>query len=58
MSAQRRVGFPVLAGIIALVSVGTESPLHGAGPLAEAPAPALVPYFPYSAPYEDVRLKP
>jgi len=32
--------------------------IRGVGPRVEEPALALVPYFPYSAPYEDVRLKP
>jgi peptide/nickel transport system substrate-binding protein len=31
--------------------------IRGVGPRMEEPALALVPYFPYSAPYEDVRLK-
>ena len=28
------------------------------GPRVEEPALALIPFHPYSAPYEDVRLKP
>jgi len=31
--------------------------IRGVGPRVEEPALALIPYFPYSAPYEDVRLK-
>jgi peptide/nickel transport system substrate-binding protein len=32
--------------------------IRGVGPRVEEPALALIPAFPYSAPYEDVRLKP
>ena len=32
--------------------------IRGVGPRAEEPALALIPSYPYSAPYEDVRLKP
>ncbi len=32
--------------------------IRGVGPRVEEPALALIPSFPYSAPYEDVRLKP
>jgi peptide/nickel transport system substrate-binding protein len=32
--------------------------IRGVGPRAEEPALSLIPSFPYSAPYEDVRLKP
>jgi len=32
--------------------------IRGVGPRVEEPGLALIPYFPYSAPYEDVRLKP
>lgn len=32
--------------------------IRGVGPRVEEPALSLVPAFPYSAPYEDVRLKP
>lgn len=31
--------------------------IRGVGPRVEEPALNLIPYFPYSAPYEDVRLK-
>jgi peptide/nickel transport system substrate-binding protein len=31
--------------------------IRGVGPRMEEPALSLIPYFPYSAPYEDVRLK-
>jgi peptide/nickel transport system substrate-binding protein len=32
--------------------------IRGVGPRVQEPALALIPAFPYSAPYEDVRLKP
>jgi ABC-type transport system substrate-binding protein len=32
--------------------------IRGVGPRVEEPALSLIPAFPYSAPYEDVRLKP
>ena len=32
--------------------------IRGVGPRIEEPALTLIPYFPYSAPYDDVRLKP
>ena len=32
--------------------------IRGVGPRVEEPALSLIPSFPYSAPYEDVRLKP
>jgi peptide/nickel transport system substrate-binding protein len=32
--------------------------IRGVGPRVEEPALTLIPSFPYSAPYEDVRLKP
>ena len=32
--------------------------IRGVGPRVDEPALALIPAFPYSAPYEDVRLKP
>jgi peptide/nickel transport system substrate-binding protein len=32
--------------------------IRGVGPRVEEPALSLIPFFPYSAPYEDVRLKP
>ena len=32
--------------------------IRGVGPRVEEPALALIPAFPYSAPYEEVRLKP
>ena len=32
--------------------------IRGVGPRVEEPGLALIPYFPYSAPYEDLRLKP
>ena len=32
--------------------------IRGVGPRVEEPALALIPFHPYSAPYEDVRLKP
>ena|GEM_PF-1951709 len=32
--------------------------IRGVGPRVEEPALTLIPAFPYSAPYEDVRLKP
>ncbi|HKZ06251.1 MAG TPA: ABC transporter substrate-binding protein, partial [Methylomirabilota bacterium] len=32
--------------------------IRGVGPRVEEPALSLIPYFPYSAPYEELRLKP
>ncbi len=32
--------------------------IRGVGPRVDEPGLALIPYYPYSAPYEDVRLKP
>jgi peptide/nickel transport system substrate-binding protein len=32
--------------------------IRGVGPRVEEPALALIPFYPYSAPYEDLRLKP
>ena len=32
--------------------------IRGVGPRVDEPALALIPYFPYSAPYEELRLKP
>jgi hypothetical protein len=32
--------------------------IRGVGPRVDEPAFALIPYFPYSAPYEELRLKP
>jgi peptide/nickel transport system substrate-binding protein len=32
--------------------------IRGVGPRVEEAALSLIPFFPYSAPYEDVRLKP
>jgi peptide/nickel transport system substrate-binding protein len=32
--------------------------IRGVGPRVEEPGLALIPYFPYSAPYEELRLKP
>ena len=32
--------------------------MRGVGPRVEEPALALIPFYPYSAPYEDLRLKP
>jgi peptide/nickel transport system substrate-binding protein len=32
--------------------------IRGVGPRVEEPALTLIPSYPYSAPYEDVRLKP
>jgi ABC-type transport system substrate-binding protein len=32
--------------------------IRGVGPRVEEPALALIPFYPYAAPYEDLRLKP
>jgi peptide/nickel transport system substrate-binding protein len=32
--------------------------IRGVGPRVEEPALALIPFYPYSAPYDDLRLKP
>ena len=32
--------------------------IRGVGPRVEEPTLALIPFYPYSAPYEDLRLKP
>ena len=65
MRAQRGIAFAFLLGIIALTTLSPARPaaaptgqMTWAGPRVEEAALTLVPSFPYTAPYEDVRLKP
>ena len=47
----------ILADKVVFAPIWENGFIRGVGPRVEEPALALIPYFPYSAPYEDVRLK-
>ena len=50
--------FPTVGALVVIALLLCLAPAGRAQSRVEEPAVSLIPSFPYSAPYEDVRLKP